>query len=68
MRPEEIQPGRAYSGRGTPRWVIWMSADRERLQYDGQSVRLGARYPSVTTERFANWAKAEISADAYNDA
>jgi hypothetical protein len=60
MYPEEIKKGCAYTGRGAPRFVMWMSQDREYLQYDSITVRLGAKYPTVTTERFARWALGEL--------
>lgn len=72
MKPEDTKVGTWYRGKrfrtkedfiGTmnnDRIVVWISPDRQRVQYDGDAVKTGQRRPIVSMEKFLKWVKEEI--------
>lgn len=68
LQAEDIQVGKTYRakrptqylfGGFNDRTVIWMGANG-MVQYDGPAVKIGAKYPSVTMEKFLKWASYEV--------
>lgn len=49
-------------GCNNDRKVLWISPGRDKVQYDGDTVKAGRRYPTVTMEKFLKWASHEVTA------
>ena len=58
-RPQKVFGGVDYDDR----LVLYVSPDREIVQYDSQTVRIGRHFPKVPMERFLKWASHEVDAD-----
>ncbi len=43
------------------RYVVWISPDRSKVQYDSDTVRLGRHYPTTTMKAFLNWVKSDVT-------
>ena len=66
-----IKVGRTYAAKrlsvvGFPplvndRQVIWMDSLGIELQYDSPTVGIGRKYPRVSVESFAKWAKEDVT-------
>lgn len=58
-----LEVGRSYrsrkGSRSPDREIIWISNDGTRVQYDGDAVKLGRRFPVVSADAFAKWAGIE---------
>ena len=50
-----------FGNTNNDRKVIWMSGDK--VQYDSDTVKIGQRRPTITIEKFLNWAKRELKED-----
>lgn len=61
-RGKRFQSG--FAGITNDRRVLWVSQDRQSVQYDSDTVKQGARFPTVTMHKFLNWAKHELPAQA----
>ena len=48
-------------GEPNDRQIIWIGLGQ--LQYDGPSVKLGARYPEQDIEKFLKWAGRELTVE-----
>jgi hypothetical protein len=59
------RPRRIYDGGYDDRKILWISAERDRVQYDSPVVRLGRHYPTVSMERFLKWVGKEITREEY---
>lgn len=66
---DNIQVGKTYRAkRPLKQWgevvndreVLYISPNREFVQYDSRTVANGRHYPKVTMERFLKWAASEI--------
>lgn len=67
----ELKVGRTYRAHKPAQAGSWLSPevnDRtilhigiETLQYDGPSVKHGAKYPSVTIAAFLKWAASDVT-------
>lgn len=55
-----LRVGKVYTSRkgsrSPYRVIIWISADGEKVQYDGPAVRWGQRFPVVSRAAFLKWA------------
>lgn len=68
MNESEIEVGKTYQAKRpayslmgrNDRYVLWISQDRTRVQYDGPAVANGRHYPKIEMERFLKWAKCEV--------
>lgn len=69
LTAQDIQVGKTYRGKryqenflgkNNNRTIVWISTDRTRVQYDGDTVKLGMHYPTVDMEKFLKWAKEEV--------
>ena len=69
---DDIKVGRVYSAKREKvygfmepligdRQVLWMSQDKERVQYDSPSVKIGQKRPVVPIDTFVRWAKEDIT-------
>jgi len=61
------KPRKMYDGGFNDRRILWISADREKVQYDSPTVGNGRHYPTVPTERFLKWVGKEITKEDYID-
>lgn len=52
-----------FSG-NNDRYVLWISPDRRKVQYDSDTVRRGRSYPIVGMDVFLRWAKEEVKVEA----
>ncbi|MDD3095878.1 MAG: hypothetical protein PHD63_06515 [Candidatus Marinimicrobia bacterium] len=58
MEEREIQKGKWYKAknkRSPARYVLYISSDRQYVQYDGDEVRFGAKYPKRKMSAFLKW-------------
>ncbi len=66
LTAQNILPGKTYRGNllrrkraGNGAWddreVLWVSPDRDRVQYDSPSVSLGRLLPTVSMDKFLRW-------------
>lgn len=56
------KPAKAGDWRGpliNDRTIKWIGF--EEVQYDGPSVKIGARYPKVSMEKFLSWADRDVT-------
>jgi len=51
---------REFFGHNNDRIILWISKQRDRIQYDSDTVRDGRNYPTVDVEKFLKWAKEEV--------
>ena len=77
LRAEDIQTGKTYRAKhprklsvvlvGDPkiddRTVLWVSPERNRVQYDGPAARLRRRFPLLRMKKFLQWASHPIDAE-----
>lgn len=61
------RPQKQYGEVVDDRYVLYVSPDRQIVQYDSQTVRNGRHYPKVSMERFLRWARCEVAASPEND-
>lgn len=54
------RPAPASNGCVNDRTIIWMGG-HDRLQYDGPTVGLGAKFPACTVEQFRKWAARDVT-------
>lgn len=67
----ELKIGRTYRAKKPAKAGDWRNPsinDRtikwigfEEIQYDGPSVKIGARYPKVSIEKFLSWADRDVT-------
>lgn len=43
------------------RQVLWISEDKQKIQYDCPSLRIGRRRPIVDREKFEKWADQDVT-------
>lgn len=55
------KPGKSGPGLVNDRTVVWTSIGGNQVQYDGPSVRVGQRRPTVTREAFLEWASHDVT-------
>lgn len=64
----DIQVGKTYRakrfrsglGANNDRYILWISPDRQYVQYDSDTVRNGYKYPKVTMDQFLRWAREKV--------
>lgn len=70
MSALELKQGRCYrakkprnaDGFFDDRQIIWIGGDqRQRIQYDGPSVKLGQSRPTVSRSDFLKWAERDVT-------
>jgi len=59
------KPRKVIDGGFNDRRILWISADREKVQYDSPTVVFARHYPTVSTERFLKWVGKEITKEDY---
>lgn len=59
-RAKKFREGLGFSN---DRVVQWISPNRDKVQYDSDTVGLGRHYPTVTMDQFIRWASHEVNAD-----
>ena len=59
LKVGEVYPSRKGS-RSPDRYIMWISPDGTKVQYDGDAVRRGQHYPTTTGDAFAKWAGIEL--------
>jgi hypothetical protein len=66
---EDLKVGSTYRGKHpvkdldgdyNDRFILWISKDRTRVQYDSNAVKDFRHYPVVSVEKFLEWAKCEV--------
>jgi len=67
LTKEDLVVGATYRGKrfvegpfggNNDRYILWMSDTK--VQYDSDTVRDGANYPTVPIEKFLKWAKKRV--------
>ncbi len=59
------KPKKCLDGGFNDRRVLWVRPDGTKIQYDSYSVANGRNYPTVTLEKFQQWAGKEITKEEY---
>lgn len=69
LTKENIQVGKTYRGKRfiknsfdytNDRYVVWISADKTKVQYDSDTVKTGRHYPTIEMDKFLKWVKMEV--------
>ena len=61
------KPVRCLDGGFNDRVILWVSGDRQKVQYDSPTIGNGRHYPIVPIERFLKWAGKEITKEEYEN-
>lgn len=69
LTKEDIQVGKTYRGKRflqstwgstNDRYIVYISQDKTRVQYDSDTVKNGRHYPTIDMDKFLKWAKMEV--------
>jgi len=61
------KPRKVIDGGFNDRRILWISADRTKVQYDSPTVAFARHYPTVPIEKFLKWVGTEITKEDYMD-
>lgn len=59
------KPIKLNDGGYNDRRVLWISEDKQKIQYDSPVIRQGSHYPIIQMEKFLKWTGKEITKDEY---
>jgi len=59
------KPLKCADGGFNDRYILWVSLDGTKVQYNSYTVADGRHYPTVPIEKFLKWAGKEITKEEY---
>jgi hypothetical protein len=69
MDSKDVKVGKVYRGKQSrqnifgnynDRIILWISPNKDYVQYDSISVKMGHHYPKIKMDQFCKWAKYEV--------
>jgi len=72
MEASDVKVGRVYRAKKPKavgilmryyddRLITWVSTMKDQIQYDGPTVRMGSKYPTISMKSFLRWANADVT-------